>query len=151
MQKVNKEDKMERAKIYTVIGMVVLGLCFSSRSIATEEKEAAALATAKTWLALVDAGEYGESWETAAAYFKSTVTKDYWQQAISAVRKTFGEPVSRKLGSIRYTQSLPAAPDGEYVVIQIATSFENKKHAIETVIPMLDSDGEWRVSGYFIK
>ena len=142
---------MRRAKIYTVIGMVVLGLCFSSLTIANEEKEAAALAAAKKWLALVDEGEYGESWETAAAYFKSGVTKDYWQQAISGVRKTFGEPLSRKLGSITYTQSLPAAPDGEYVVIQIATSFENKKHAIETVIPMLDSDGEWRVSGYFIK
>ena len=142
---------MRRAKNYTVIGMVVLGLCFSSLTIANEEKEAAALAAAKKWLGLVDAGEYGESWETAAAYFKSTVTKDYWQQALPAVRKLFGEPVSRKLGSITYTQSLPAAPDGEYVVIQIATTFENKKHAIETVIPMLDSDGEWRVSGYFIK
>ena len=142
---------MKRAKNYTVIGIIILGLCFSSSSIASEEKEAAALAAAKTWLALVDAGEYGESWETAAAYFKSTVTKDYWQQAIPAVRKLFGEPVSRKLGSVTYTQSLPTAPDGEYVVIQIATTFENKKHAIETVIPMLDSDGKWRVSGYFIK
>jgi hypothetical protein len=131
--------------------MVVLGLCFSSLTIANEEKEAAALAAAKKWLGLVDAGEYGESWETAAAYFKSTVTKDYWQQALPAVRKLFGEPVSRKLGSITYTQSLPAAPDGEYVVIQIATTFEKKKHAIETVIPMLDSDGKWRVSGYYIK
>ena len=133
---------MRRAKNYTVIGMVVLGLCFSSLTIANEEKEAAALAAAKKWLGLVDAGEYGESWETAAAYFKSTVTKEYWQQALPAVRKLFGEPVSRKLGSITYTQSLPAAPDGEYVVIQIATTFENKKHPIETVIPMLDSDGE---------
>jgi len=142
---------MRRAKNYTVIGIIVLGLCFSSLTIANEEKEAAALAAAKKWLGLVDAGEYGESWETAAAYFKSTVTKDYWQQALPAVRKLFGEPVSRKLGSITYTQSLPAAPDGEYVVIQIATTFENKKHAIETVIPMLDSDGKWRVSGYYIK
>ena len=142
---------MRRAKNYTVIGIIVLGLCFSSLTIANEEKEAAALAAAKKWLGLVDAGEYGESWETAAAYFKSTVTKDYWQQALPAVRKLFGEPVSRKLGSITYTQSLPAAPEGEYVVIQIATSFENQKHAIETVIPMLDSDGKWRVSGYYIK
>ena len=142
---------MKRAQVYTISGMFVLGLCFSSLANANEEKEAAALAAAKTWLGLVDAGDYGESWETAAAYFKSTVTKDYWQQALPAVRKMFGEPISRKLGDITYTQSLPAAPDGEYVVIQIATIFENKKHAIETVIPMLDSDGEWRVSGYFIK
>ncbi|MGD9174047.1 MAG: DUF4019 domain-containing protein [Desulfobacterales bacterium] len=142
---------MWRTKIITVIGMVVLVLCSSSLALAVEAKEAAALEAAKTWLTLVDNGHYGESWETAAAYFKSTVTKDYWQQAINAVRKLFGEPLSRKLGSITYTQSLPGAPDGEYVVIEIATSFEKKKHAVETVIPMLDSDGEWRVSGYFIK
>ena len=28
---------------------------------------------------------------------------------------------------------------------------ENKKSGIETVTPMLDNDGQWRVSGYFIK
>ena len=46
---------------------------------------------------------------------------------------------------------MPGAPDGEYVVIQFETSFENKKHAIETVTPMMDKDGTWRVSGYYIR
>jgi hypothetical protein len=34
---------------------------------------------------------------------------------------------------------------------QFETSFENKKSAVETVIPMMDGDGRWRVSSYFIK
>ncbi len=68
-----------------------------------------------------------------------------------AVRSPLGRVVSRELISRTYTQSLPGAPDGEYVLIQFATSFENKKSAIETITPMLDDDGEWRVSGYFIK
>jgi ribosomal protein S17E len=42
-------------------------------------------------------------------------------------------------------------PDGKYVVIKYDTSFENKKSAVETVTPMLDKDGKWRVAGYFIK
>ena len=142
---------MRRAKVCMVVGLVVVGLCLSSYTMANDEREEAALSAAKQWLGLVDAGEYGESWESAAAYFKSTVTKDYWQQAIDAVRKLFGKPLSRKLGSVRYTRSLPGSPDGEYIVIQIATTFEKKEHAVETVIPMLDSDGVWRVSGYFIK
>jgi len=37
------------------------------------------------------------------------------------------------------------------VVIRYDASFANKKSAIETVTPMLDKDGQWRVSGYFIK
>jgi hypothetical protein len=45
----------------------------------------------------------------------------------------------------------PGAPDGKYVVIRYETSFRNKKAATETVTPMLDADGRWRVSGYFIK
>jgi hypothetical protein len=45
---------------------------------------------------------------------------------------------------------LPGAPDGEYVVIQFESSFEKKKSAVETVTPMLEKDGKWRVSGYYI-
>jgi hypothetical protein len=131
--------------------MVILGLCFSSRSPANEAKEAAAVAAAAVWLDLVDKGMYGDSWETAAAYFKRAITKEKWEQMLTAVRNPLGRMVSRELISKTYSQSLPGAPDGEYVVIQFATSFENKKSAIETVTPMLDSDGEWRVSGYFIK
>ena len=142
---------MRRAKICTVIGMVVLGLCLASSSMANEAKEAEAVAAAKTWLALVDEGFYGDSWETSAAYFKSAITKEKWEQIITAVRNPLGRLVSRELISKTYTQSLPNAPDGEYVVIQFATSYENLKSAIETITPMLDNDGEWRVSGYYIK
>jgi hypothetical protein len=46
---------------------------------------------------------------------------------------------------------LPGAPDGQYVIIQFETSFENKQNAVETVTPMLDTDSQWRISGYYIK
>ena len=142
---------MKPAKMYAAIGMVILGLCFSSGALSNEVREAAAVTAAKKWLALVDEGIYGDSWETAAAYFKRAITKEKWEQMLTAVRSPLGRPVSRELSSKTYTQSLPGAPYGEYVVIQFATSFENKKSAIETITPMLDNDGEWRVSGYFIK
>jgi hypothetical protein len=46
---------------------------------------------------------------------------------------------------------LSGAPDGEYVVIEYETSFEKKRNGIETITPMKDADGEWRVAGYFLK
>jgi len=46
---------------------------------------------------------------------------------------------------------LPNARQGEYLVMQFETTFENNSSVIETVVPMLDPDGKWRVSGYFIK
>ena len=48
-------------------------------------------------------------------------------------------------------ENLPGAPDGECVVIQYDSSFEHKQSAIEAVTPMIDKDGQWKVSGYFIK
>ena len=54
------------------------------------------------------------------------------------------------LGAVYKTQ-LPGAPDGKYVVIQYQAAFENKATAVETITPMLDKDGRWRISGYFIR
>ena len=88
--------------------------------------------------------------ENAASLFKRQVTQKQWKEAASGVRKPLGLVKSRELIHEAYTTSLPGAPDGEYVVFQFQTEFENKEKAIETVTPMLD-DGEWRVSGYFVK
>lgn len=113
--------------------------------------EAAAIESAQAWLELVDGGNFGQSWEAAAAVFKSAITQPDWEKAVRAVRTPLGKLVSRKIKSQQYATSLPGAPDGEYVVIQYYTAFENKANAIETITPMLDKDGKWRVSGYYIK
>jgi hypothetical protein len=99
----------------------------------------------------VDEGKYVESWNEAAELFKNAVKQEQWEQAIQAVRTPLGKLVSRKLKSTSYQTSLPGAPDGQYLVVVFETSFENKKSAIETVTPMMDKDGKWRVSGYYIK
>ena len=142
---------MKHVKIYAVIGMVFFGLSLSCGSNANDVKEEAAVEAARTWLALIDEGKYDDSWETAAVYFKNAITKEKWAQTLTAVRNPLGQLISRDLDSKTYMTSIPGAPDGEYVVIQFQTEFENKKSGVETVTPMLDSDGKWRVSGYFIK
>jgi hypothetical protein len=58
---------------------------------------------------------------------------------------------SRVLQSARFESTLSGAPDGEYVVLKFASSFEHKTAAVETVTPTKDEDGTWRVSGYYIK
>jgi len=115
------------------------------------DQKSAAQKSAEQWLALVDTGKYAESWKTAAGYFQTAVPQDQWEHTIAAVRGPLGDLVSRKLKSAYYTKSLPSVPDGEYVVLQFDTSFANKKTAVETVTPMLDADGTWKVSGYYIK
>ena len=116
-----------------------------------QKPEELAQKSAEAWLALTDGGKYGESWEQAASFFKDKVSRDQWIGSMTAYRSPMGKVLSRTLKGASYRTSLPNAPAGEYVVIQYNTSFQNQKDAIETVTPMLDKDGKWRVSGYYMK
>jgi hypothetical protein len=100
---------------------------------------------------LVDQGEIDESWRQAASMFKAAVTAEHWRTAVKAAQAGIGKPVSRRLKSKQYVEQLPGAPDAEYVVIVFDTSYEKKKNGTETVTPMKDTDGQWRVAGYFVK
>jgi hypothetical protein len=137
-----------------LLSAVVIGLV----SIGCTEKEQAdgggtdeGIAAADAWLAVVDEGRYGDSWEQACAYFRNAVPKDQWERQAAGVRRPLGKVLARELDSAKYTTVLPGAPDGEYVVIQYKTKFENKASSIETVTPMRDQDGTFRVSGYYIR
>ena len=128
-------------------------ICFTANAAEDPETaapEAAAEEVAQAWLALVDAGAYGQSWDTAAGYLRNAISRDQWERSMDAYRRPLGGVVSRVLRSGTYMTALPGAPDGHYVVLQFGTSFENKRSGVETVTPMLDQDGRWRVSGYYI-
>ena len=113
--------------------------------------EMGAESAAQAWLGLVDSGNYTGSWSTASSLFRQKVSESQWQSAAAAARAPFGALKSRTLQSATPKSSLPGAPDGQYVVIQYASSFEHKANAIETVTPVMDADGKWHVSGYYIK
>lgn len=115
------------------------------------EKGEAAIAAAAAWLALVDGGDYEASWSTAAQIFRGAVDAGQWAAQARAARVPLGAVTDRVLARTEYHTRLPGAPDGEYVVITYHTAFTNKAAAVETITPMRDPDGEWRVSGYFVR
>ncbi len=135
----------------TCIVVIVLNLSVCAAVAGTSGKEAAAVAAAEQWLAMTDEESYAQSWKEAAELFRNAVTQVQWEQSLQAVRKPLGKLISRKVTAKTYKTALPGAPDGQYVVIEFASSFERKKSAVETVTPMMDKDGKWRVSGYYIK
>lgn len=122
-----------------------------TNTLADELAEQKALQSAKTWLSLVDRGEYQKSWSEAASFVKRTVSQSGWVDSIRAARTPLGTLRAREVVSKTYTRELPGAPDGEYVVIQFRANFARKSSGIETVTPMRDTDGVWRVSGYYIR
>lgn len=66
-------------------------------------------------------------------------------------RAPFGNRRVRTLKSATFATTFPGAPDGEYVVFQFDTSFEQKAAAIETVTAIREKDGTWHVGGYYIR
>jgi hypothetical protein len=142
-------------KGYRVLGMVFLfpWLLFAvenSKQNTQGKPEELAVASAQQWLKIIDAGNYAEGWESASEYLKNAVPEDAFTQSLQGVRKPLGKVKNRTLASAQYTTRLPGAPDGEYVVIQFRTGFENKAYAVETITPQKEKDGQWRVSGYYI-
>lgn len=136
----------------TLVAGAFLLAAMASRARADEgEGVPKATSAAKTWLALTDGGKYGESWGKAAAMFQAAITRAAWENALGNVRAPLGAVRSRKLKSASFTHDLPRAPKGDYVVIEYDTDFESKPGAVETVTPMLEKDGSWKVSGYYIR
>lgn len=113
--------------------------------------EQAADKAAQAWLALIDGGKFTQSWKTAAPAFQKATSQDFWATTAQAVRAPLGKLQSRKRLSAQYAAGLPGAPDGECVVLQYRSAFAQKKDAVETVTPMRDKGGPWKVSGYYIK
>ena len=110
-----------------------------------------AMTAAATWLASLDAGRVNETWQESAAPVRDAVTREQWEKALQEVRGALGPLVSRKLVSATYTRELPNAPAGEYVVIRYHARYENRPLVTETVTPMRERDGTWRVSGYYVR
>lgn len=136
-----------------MLSIAMIGLLLCSAGFAQDEtaKRQAAEQAARSWLALVDRGDYEGSWEQAASFFKSKMSKTDWETALNQVRAPLGAAGNRSLTGSVYQTELPNAPKGEYVVIQFKTEFASRGPFIETIVPMLDNDGKWRMSGYFIK
>jgi len=134
--------------VTTIIFVLLLniGILFAG-----EAPEKPIVAAAQMWLHEIDSGNYATSWQQASAYFQGAITEKSWTNALNGVRRPLGNLLSRKVAKTTSAKSLPGAPDGNYLVMQFATSFANKKSAVETVTFMREKDGNWRAAGYYIK
>ena len=114
-------------------------------------EQTAAVKAAQQWLAGIGAGRYAESWTVASDYFQGAITQDKWIETLRSVRTPLGKLEIRTVNSAVTETQLPGSPDGKYVVMQFQTVFTDKNSATETVTFLLEKDGQWRASGYYIK
>ena len=110
--------------------------------------------SAKAWLALVDAGKYGESWDAAPRrLFKAGRDAGaVGRRRSTKVRAPLGRSCRASSAARRSrTRSAGCAGGGVRRHPVRHRVRERRAAMIETITPMKDKDGTWRVSGYFIK
>ena len=134
-----------------VVALLIVSMVGAVDVRAEAEDVKRATDAALIWLALMDEVNYSQSWSNASSYFRGAVTQKSWETSLRGLRKPLGNVVSRDVMKAASTASLPGAPDGNYVVIQLGTSFADKASATETVTFTKESDGRWRAAGYFIR
>jgi len=140
-----------RGIVFTsLVTSVVLAAAAARAADPGDAAKSAARKPVEAWLALVDSGNYAESWDAASSLFKAAMTREVWKAALEQVRAPLGALKERKLAGAQYATALPNAPAGEYVIFQFNATYAARS-GVETVTAMKDKDGVWRVAGYFIR
>lgn len=107
-------------------------------------------ATAMKWLALIDAGDYGKSWDLAAKPLQSSVTRASWILGMNSARRFYGKVLARKFKDTIYAANPPGFVPGEYEIVHFKVRLANRGQATEVVSMELQSNGQWVVAGYHI-
>ena len=138
---------MKALPTLAAVSLVVL-LSACGPSPADVQRAQAAEERARAWLAQIDAGDYGGSWETAARLFQVAISKEEWEARVWRQHPS-GKPEGRELVAAKYSAAWPSAPPGEHVFIQYRVNY-NGRAIIESLTMRLDAD-EWKTVGYLIR
>jgi hypothetical protein len=133
------------------VAVICLAWLVAGIAVAQDPKATAAQAAARDWLALADRSDAQASWNAAGKKFQAAMPATGWGDALSKVRTPLGPVKSRTISKTGFKKTFPGASDGDYALIIYATSFANKTEGHETLTLERESDGTWRVVGYFIR
>lgn len=124
-----------------------------------ENKVRSGVNVATSWIESLDNEEYERAWDETSAYFKeasaqASMTRDAWIARVQKDRQMLGKILTRRQEMAVYTTEIKDAPKGEYVVVKFRTRYDahgKRLNIEETITPELQSDGTWKISGYYIK
>ncbi|MCW1401538.1 DUF4019 domain-containing protein [Novosphingobium sp. MW5] len=118
---------------------------FGTSAVSEAAAQAEVEQSARSWLALVDAGKWNESWSATGTSFQRLNSAKVWASVSDKVRAPLGAVTSRKLVS---SEEVPAPPAG-YTMVKFRTDFAGKAGAVETLTLVREAGG-WKVTGYII-
>ncbi len=106
---------------------------------------------ASSYLDLLDQGYYEEAWQDMSALSQALNNQSQWQNRQQAIRTAYGALSSRQLRHITYRQSYTLSPDGQYVIVQFKSRYQNKADTIETVVLDCHSTPECSIRQHVIR
>jgi|GEM_PF-680831 Antirepressor regulating drug resistance, predicted signal transduction N-terminal membrane component len=120
--------------------------------VPVRESARMALRGTEDWLDLMDRGDFVACWETASRrFFRKPTPNREWLSGISRVRHSLGALHERRLHNQTFLPVNPEGLRGPFVVTVFESAFERMPAALETVTFVLDKDGRWRASAYYVR
>jgi hypothetical protein len=111
--------------------------------ISAEQREMA-LRTVSNWLSLVDRGRYPKAWDQSTFL----IPKEQWVRNQKTLQARRGIAISRKLESEELS---PGPRNPNRMLFRYQTQFEKGKPVTESVFAVPRPNGNWVVTGYFVK
>jgi hypothetical protein len=108
------------------------------------------LGDATSVLQQVDSEQYAEVWQSLAPFVQARASQAQFVDSIRQSRQALGAVSKRGWASvtrIRYTH-VTGVPDGLYANVDFATTLASGKSMFEKVSFQLQTDGQWRLTGY---
>jgi hypothetical protein len=132
--------------------LAAAALALASGALAqTDLDSTPGLNAARGWLADLDAGRYGTTWENADPLLKESMPKVTWETGLDKARAPLGVALTRKLRQAGCTRGTQADPEAEICLIQYDTQFENRMLGDERLTVLRGRDGTWRVASYALR
>ena len=117
----------------------------AAHSASAPVAESSATQAARTFLALVDAGNWQDSYAAWGEHFHSVNSFEAWRSASVGGRVPLGRVLSRRLLG---EEEIPVPPAGNQLV-RFQTEFATKPHATER-LTLVQEGGSWKIVGYTI-
>ena len=139
--------KGHRALTLTAILIISLAIPAGAALLSQSQAEN----QARGFLKQLDQGQNSESWQAMSDLFQTFNNQDHWQTRQQAIRTSYSSLLSRELKNVSYRTTFNLSPDGEYVIVQFRSSYQNKAESIETVVLDCSSGPECSIREYVIQ
>jgi len=111
--------------------------------------EQQALASATSFLKLVDTRQYSKAYLSFSKLTQKAATPDAFVNNMKSVQDQIGDPTSRKVLAKNFVHEVPGAPRGDYWIIDYDTNFSKKGPSVERVTAVLEGKS-WKIGGYLL-